>query len=62
MPCTEATKSCTVCHFRRRPLLTLRGLCASSPFDTRYIMTTQYEGGKIVIRGYFNSRCCRKFY
>ncbi len=60
MPCTEMTKSCTVCHFRRRPLLTLRGLCSASPFDTHYIMTKEYVGKKVAIKGYFHTRCTTK--
>ncbi len=56
MPCTANTKSCTVCYFRRRPLLTLRGFCAGSTFDTQYILVdTHYRGNKPVIKGYFHT-------
>ena len=55
MPCTIKTRSCTACYFKRRPLLTLRGLCRGSNFDKDYILTLDYQNNKPVIRGYFNT-------
>ena len=55
MPCGSDTTACTACYFRRRPVLTLRGLCSDSIFDDRYTLTKEYSEGKPIIRGYFRT-------
>lgn len=55
MPCGSSTKACTACYFRKRPLLTLRGLCKATNFDQRYILTQVVNETKPIFKGYFRT-------